>query len=427
MDIGVVVERVRRVGEARAVPGPPASIEAALADVRSLRAWLDGSEAALVSALGTQVSFPEAAIASVSKESLGAAGKTLDRARTLEAAPSFADALDDGTVTAGHVDEITRAGTILDDRQRSELIERCAALVDVAEHATVDEWRRRVRDEARRISADDEMSRLERQRQATSLRTWVDNEGMWNLRGRFDPMTGVRISARLERAMAAMFAEHTPTTCPSDPIEKQHHLRALTLDRLLTDATNAAATGPRASRPEFVVVIDTSHSLSHSPSSDIGGGDASGSCDDGSGVEVSWPIPVEVPWRVLAELAGDGDVHAVVVRNGVVLHAPGRLDLGRTTRLANRAQRRALRGFYATCGIPGCGTHYDRCKLHHVIWWRHGGRTDLDNLLPLCSLHHGKIHDGGWVIELGPDRRLTLRLPDGTIHNSGPPHRRSAA
>ena len=68
----------------------------------------------------------------------------------------------------------------------------------------------------------------------------------------------------------------------------------------------------------------------------------------------------------LAQMMGEGPVHPVVVRNGVVLHAPGELDLGRTTRLANRAQRRALRALYATCAIPGCSVRYDRCKLHHV-------------------------------------------------------------
>ena len=57
--------------------------------------------------------------------------------------------------------------------------------------------------------------------------------------------------------------------------------------------------------------------------------------------------PGRRPQRVLAELAGDADVTAVVVRNGVVLHAPGELNLGRMTRLANRAQRRALRGLYS--------------------------------------------------------------------------------
>jgi hypothetical protein len=109
------------------------------------------------------------------------------------------------------------------------------------------------------------------------------------------------------------------------------------------------------------------------------------------------------------------------------LYAPGELNLGRTTRLANRAQRRALRGLYRCCAIPGCTVAYERCKLHHIIWWRNDGTTDLDNLLPVCSIHHTKIHHDDWHIELGPHRELTLTLPDGTIHTTGPPHRRTAA
>ena len=143
---------------------------------------------------------------------------------------------------------------------------------------------------------------------------------------------------------------------------------------------------------------------------------------------VDWGIPVEVPTRVLTEMYGNGevDVHTVIVRNGVVLHAPGELNLGRTTRLANRAQRRALRALYATCAIPGCDVRYSRCKLHHVTWWRHGGRTDLANLLPLCSHHHTKVHDAGWNLRLGPNRQLTITFPDGTVRNTGPPSRRAA-
>jgi predicted restriction endonuclease len=85
-----------------------------------------------------------------------------------------------------------------------------------------------------------------------------------------------------------------------------------------------------------------------------------------------------------------------------------------------------LRALYATCAIPGCSVRYDRCKLHHVIWWRHGGRTDLANLLPACAHHHTKIHDAGWDITLGPNRELSIRFPDGTIHNTGPPTRTAA-
>jgi hypothetical protein len=129
---------------------------------------------------------------------------------------------------------------------------------------------------------------------------------------------------------------------------------------------------------------------------------------------------------VLEELFGVVDPCAVVVRNGVVLHAPGQLDLGRSTRLANRAQRRALRGLYASCAIPGCAVGYGHCKLHHVVWWERGGATDLRNLLPLCERHHHAVHEGGWRLQLGRNRELRIMLPDGQVMATGPPTRAAA-
>ena len=253
---------------------------------------------------------------------------------------------------------------------------------------------------------------LERQRRETSLSTWVDDEGMWNVRGRFDPVTGLRLAARLDNVVETLFAEKVPESCPPDPVARQKHLRALALVRMVEGGIGAGVGRP--GRPEFVAVIDIA-----------AGPGATGEPTSG-GLEVEWPIPIEVPHRVLLDLLGEADTTTVVVRNGVVLHAPGELNLGRTTRLANRAQRRALRGLYRSCAIPGCTVGYDRCKLHHIIWWRHGGRTDLDNLIPVCSHHPHKIHGAGWNIELGANRELTLTLPDGRIHNTGPPHRRAA-
>jgi hypothetical protein len=253
-------------------------------------------------------------------------------------------------------------------------------------------------------------------------RSWVDPDGMWNLSAKFDPVTGVKIAARIDAMVQALFAQAVPDDCPDDPIEKQRHLNAralatLLLDEALDDTRDEPDTGtgaaaarvrPTPGRPEYVVVIDA---------------DAQGQ----PGPVAEFAIPVEIPARVLATLAGDADIHTVVVRNGIVLYAPGELNLGRTTRLANRAQRRALRGLYRGCAIPGCAVAYDRCKLHHIIWWRNHGRTDLDNLLPVCSVHHANIHHDDWHIELGPHRELTLRLPDGSVHTTGPPNRRTAA
>ena len=404
----VVIERVRRVAEARrsGASCSAAQIKSALVAARQVEAWLAAQVAGLIGQLSAIESFPEASIAETSKGSLGQAGRARERSATLSETPSLAAALETGAVTAGHVDAVTRGSRQLDGDQRSTLFERIEALVDVAAAATVGEFDRRVRAEVDRLRADSGEDRLERQRRDARLSSWTDRDGMWNLRGRFDPVSGLGLATKLDDAVEALFAEQTPEHCPSDPIEKQRFLAAHALARLVEGNIG----GGRPGRPEYVVVIDA----------DVAGGSG------GPGPAVEWPIPVEVPPRVLAALAGNGDVVGVVVRNGVVLHAPGELNLGRTTRLANRAQRRALRGLYRGCAIPGCEVSFERCKLHHVIWWRHGGRTDLDNLLPVCSVHHGRIHHDGWVVELGSGRQLTLRLPDGTIRCTGPPSRRAA-
>jgi hypothetical protein len=405
MEIAVVVEQVQQVAAMRGDDAAGrAELEAALRTVGKLQSWLAGTKAALTSRLAAQVSFPEQTIADCTRGSTRDAIKDRERADTLDRSRSLADALDQARVTAGHVDEVTRAAKHLDGDQRDELFDRLDGLLDVAAVATIEDWRRRLTREIKNIQRDDGTDRLQRQRQATRLRTWTDGEGMWCISGRFDPVTGVRLAARLDHAVEALFAATTPATCPSDPVEKQHHLQALALAEMM----NGTTTGARSGRPEFVVVVDTSQP------------------DGAGGPTVDWGLPVEIPHRILAELTGDGQVHAVVIRNGVVLHAPGQLDLGRTTRLANRAQRRALRAMYATCAIPGCQVPFDRCKLHHILWWRHGGRTDLDNLLPVCAQHHSRIHDHGWHLTLGPHRELTIRFPDGTTRCTGPPTRRAA-
>ncbi|RZS91328.1 HNH endonuclease [Motilibacter rhizosphaerae] len=97
--------------------------------------------------------------------------------------------------------------------------------------------------------------------------------------------------------------------------------------------------------------------------------------------------------------------------------APGvPLALGRETRLATRAQQRALWVRDGGCIAPGCRNR--RVQAHHVIHWSDGGPTDLSNMCLLCSRHHHLLHQGGWQLEPDPDRpgRFSWRPPDG-----GPP------
>lgn len=101
---------------------------------------------------------------------------------------------------------------------------------------------------------------------------------------------------------------------------------------------------------------------------------------------------------------------------GALVDAHGEvLALGRTVRLATRAQRRALRvRDKGICQFDGCHqTHH--LEAHHIVPWACGGPTDLDNLILLCRRHHVLVHEGGITITRDPksSRRYTFRLPDG--------------
>jgi hypothetical protein len=312
--------------------------------------------------------------------------------------------LGDGRVSGEHVDVLTRTLRDVQPAVREQLIDQGEQLVRLAEQTTPDEFARRVRNEARRLESDsDGMERLERQRRGIRCNSWIDKDtgmGRWSVT--LDPATWLGWEGRLDAQIEAMFHDVHPQGCPPDPIEKQSFLRAHALLALLNGE------GTTAGRPVIIVVEDyTNPQPDRRPTLD-------------------WGADIDLPREYLEQLRPQASLCSVKVRNGVIIEAPGTLNLGRTTRLANQAQRRALRGLYACCAIPGCRVRYSRLKLHHVIWWEHGGRSDLDNFLPLCEIHHQRAHHDGWLISLGPNRELTITLPDGQIMTTGPPTRNAA-
>ncbi|WP_426571464.1 hypothetical protein [Aquihabitans sp. McL0605] len=78
------------------------------------------------------------------------------------------------------------------------------------------------------------------------------------------------------------------------------------------------------------------------------------------------------------------------------------LHVGRTRRLITAAMLTALLARSGgTCEHPGCHANHHRCQAHHLTWWRHGGETNIDNLVLLCKHHHRLAHHG-WPITRGP-------------------------
>jgi hypothetical protein len=96
-----------------------------------------------------------------------------------------------------------------------------------------------------------------------------------------------------------------------------------------------------------------------------------------------------------------------------ILERDGRpLSVGRKTRTVPPALRRALNSRDPVCRFPGCPQRRF-LHAHHIDHWAHGGRTDLSNLVQLCSHHHRLVHERGYRIERGPRGTLRFHRPDG--------------
>lgn len=276
-----------------------------------------------------------------------------------------------------------------------------------------------------------------RQREATRLRHWLDQAtGMGRLVGEFDPETYKVLSKLLDHATMHAAGDLRDVDIP--------HVRALTLVDMLKAAVAKTATASRGQRSSSG---STSPSASASPSSDFGSDPGSDAGRHEAHLDYTAVRGTEVLINVIVDLDtflnghsaegtceyNDGTpVDVSLMRRWaceagilpVVLNGDGvPIDVGRTNRLATAAQRHALHAIYATCAMPDCDRPVTDAEVHHIAFWEHGHPTDLENLIPVCSFHHHRIHDEGWQLALDGHRNLTITTPDGTVKHGRPDRR----
>jgi hypothetical protein len=232
---------------------------------------------------------------------------------------------------------------------------------------------------------------------------------MYCLYAEFDPETGSKLWTAIDRELEAMFHGPPVDTLPDDPVARNDHLASVALAKLVTTNDSAGSgTGAGTRRAELQVLIDleTSQHGKHAESV--------------VDVATGGTLPVS---RV-RQLACEADIIPIVLGgNGVVL------DVGRARRLATADQRRALQAMYPTCGlVPGCTVPFAHTQIHHLKeWTAQQGETDLGDLLPGCTQHHGDAHAGRIVVEMDPvTRAVTVRDRHGNViaSSTGPPGRR---
>ena len=86
------------------------------------------------------------------------------------------------------------------------------------------------------------------------------------------------------------------------------------------------------------------------------------------------------------------------------------LHLGDSNRFFTASQRRALAARDGGCVIPGCTVPPQLTQAHHVVPWRNGGLTNIDNAVLICNAGHASIETSGWDIDMR-DGRPWVRGP----------------
>ncbi|MGY2084889.1 DUF222 domain-containing protein [Blastococcus sp. SYSU DS0539] len=328
----------------------------------------------------------------------GTAREHVRVARALDGLPLISAAFAEGRLSYSKVRALTRIAE--PDTEQS--------LLHLALEATASQTERLVRSWRRADRVDPGTLTLKRQ-----FQHWWDDDGMLVVRMRMDAEEGARFltavdsiaerEARRDRAAAKRAAVGSPARGEPDESEQDDEREAIACARERTAARRCAAVAELA---------DAAHHVGRRP-----------------GDPPRREVVVHVDAAVVADDAAAGQayleggpaLHPSQVRRmlceatvvTMLEHDREVLGVGRRRRRATRAQRRALLRRDGGCARPGCTeTRIERLHAHHMRHWLFGGGTDVDNLVLLCDVDHGLVHDQDLVLTRR-DGRLIAVAADG--------------
>lgn len=310
------------------------------------------------------------------------ARQEVERAAVADRMPALGSALSGGEVSGEHLDAVARVGKGLSPDEAELFDELGPELADAAAKLPVDTFARKLRSLVDERRADHGLTRLQQQRARSSLKMWVDPDGMGHLHVTADPERFAEIQTAIEAETASLAAA---AKADGAVVSKNPALQLDALVELLGKAQG------RLGRAAITVIVDQATLTSGPHEHSV--------CETEAGVDL--------PITVVERHACDSTIQIVTVDdNGLPL------DVGRKYRTATAAQWVALRAMYATCAWDGCDRPITWTQAHHIREWEHGGPTDLRNLVPLCTRHHHMVHDDGWRLRLRADRTLEIHRPD---------------
>lgn len=315
-------------------------------------------------------------VAAATGSTVQAGSAMVNTAAELRSFPELKAAFDAGRVSGQHVSVVLQTTKGLD--RRADVV---AAAVDLAAATDPRETRHVLQ-----VIADAEdgkhghLSHME-QRERRSLRLTARPSGMWRLSGLLDDLEGARLAEVLEQFSASRDAG----------VDAGETLGQRRADALAAMAEAASANLTPLGTSGLSVLIDAED------------------LPDAQRAVLTDGTPITADSFDLLTCT-----MTCMVMFGV--KTPGGftpLAMGRGRRRATATQWGAL--IARDRGCVRCGRSPRFCEAHHVLHWRHGGLTDVSNMVLLCSRCHHDLHHGRYTITMTPTGIPELHV------NRGPP------
>ena len=284
------------------------------------------------------------------------------------------EALTAGEITFQHAFVIVQTTASLTAQQQIWVADQ---VLPAARHQTVAQLRRCLRRAILIVEPRTAAARAKKAHKERTLEWWPLPDGMACL----------RLTATATEVMAAYTAADTLARTmrhEADPGAEKIPLDALRSDALiaLICGTPQARAATTITHVSLTIDLPTLLGLRERPAELAGYG----------------PLPTELA-RILA---ADGKWRRLI-------HDPhtGRLlDLGHTTYQPSAALTRHIQARDGSCAFPTCNRTAAGSDLDHTRKYapNHpgGGRTDADNLGPLCKTHHRLKHESPWTLRRDP-------------------------
>ena len=291
-------------------------------------------------------------------------------------APALADALRTAEIDFEHAFRIGVA--VADERLAELVIARADEVLGVARQMRADRFRQWLDEWARRNQPDDGVERDEALHATRFVRSRKADDGMIEGRFRLDPIDGRTVIAGIDRIVDE--ERRIATRLPGRTHRRQR-----------ADAWSRSRPGRDAATARRCPGWAPSSTTTTSPASSR----PPGRCelDDGTPLPASSGAPPGLRSR----------------RSSPSSWATTACH---STSAANTAPPPGPNGSPsepATTPVPGRRVSgRSMVQVHHLIPWQYGGPTDLDNLVPLCTYHHGWVHEAMWPVTREPDGRLVV-------------------